>query len=518
MYIYDDFSPLPSPLTEVEPSTKRAKLEEFLATAPEQVRTLHCSRQYNLMAEAKGNALLSLQEHLDGGDGCCEGAERPEDRNRMVQTRRRASCKKFELPDSKESVACVYWDGECYVTGTDIIKIISYRLGLEGIQVPPDQMRKFEEGLFSDLRHLKPGHGARLEEARSELLEWLCRHGCIRTLKKQKVYRWEAVDWGRLTQDTIARMQRRAADPHSGTTRQHQSGAFVATSPPTISQSLRPNEIDLDMDLPDPTLIGDEDTQPDFYSSTFANEVNAINDCAPGTATPSSTGTTSTSEFMDLSDFNLSFLGLDSLDPPHLLPLMHNGNGSENGHCTATGDDASLGSYAFNMTGMPPLPPKDHFFSRPSNIQVAPPPHMLVDGLNGPSRSPSGLAPRIPILPSVTKIHPYATMLPYGVLDPPPPGAHQRPLVPYNSSNSLSRPPRFDDDRRFICNYQFCRRRFKRLEHLKRHLRIHTGEKPFSCPVASCRKTFSRSDNLAQHLKVHTTGEFSAARTEFVGL
>lgn len=52
----------------------------------------------------------------------------------------------------------------------------------------------------------------------------------------------------------------------------------------------------------------------------------------------------------------------------------------------------------------------------------------------------------------------------------------------------------------YLCNY--CSRRFKRQEHLKRHFRsLHTFEKPYDCSI--CHKKFSRSDNLNQHLKIH---------------
>ncbi|ODQ78336.1 hypothetical protein BABINDRAFT_19989, partial [Babjeviella inositovora NRRL Y-12698] len=47
-----------------------------------------------------------------------------------------------------------------------------------------------------------------------------------------------------------------------------------------------------------------------------------------------------------------------------------------------------------------------------------------------------------------------------------------------------------------------CTKVFKRMEHLKRHIRsVHSMVRPFPCTF--CEKKFSRSDNLAQHLKTH---------------
>jgi hypothetical protein len=52
--------------------------------------------------------------------------------------------------------------------------------------------------------------------------------------------------------------------------------------------------------------------------------------------------------------------------------------------------------------------------------------------------------------------------------------------------------------KRFQCKH--CQRLFARLEHLQRHERTHTREKPFSC--SSCDKQFSRSDLLVRHVKI----------------
>lgn len=61
-----------------------------------------------------------------------------------------------------------------------------------------------------------------------------------------------------------------------------------------------------------------------------------------------------------------------------------------------------------------------------------------------------------------------------------------------------------DQTKIYLCNY--CSRRFKRQEHLKRHFRsLHTFEKPYNCSI--CNKKFSRSDNLNQHLKIHKQEE-----------
>jgi len=56
-----------------------------------------------------------------------------------------------------------------------------------------------------------------------------------------------------------------------------------------------------------------------------------------------------------------------------------------------------------------------------------------------------------------------------------------------------------EKNRRFQCI--FCGDQFIRSTHLYRHLRIHTGVKPYSCHI--CRKRFSRKDYLSAHILCH---------------
>ncbi|KXN66513.1 hypothetical protein CONCODRAFT_21714, partial [Conidiobolus coronatus NRRL 28638] len=55
------------------------------------------------------------------------------------------------------------------------------------------------------------------------------------------------------------------------------------------------------------------------------------------------------------------------------------------------------------------------------------------------------------------------------------------------------------------CSAPDCHWKFKRHEHLKRHIATtHAKKRPFHCPVDGCMKSFSRSDNFSRHGRVHT--------------
>lgn len=114
--------------------------------------------------------------------------------------------KRFALPGGGgggESISCVLWNDLFFITGTDIVRSLIFRFHAFGR--PVTNAKKFEEGIFSDLRNLKPGHDARLEEPKSELLDMLYKNNCIRTQKKQKVFFWFSVPHDRLFLDALER-------------------------------------------------------------------------------------------------------------------------------------------------------------------------------------------------------------------------------------------------------------------------------------------------------------------------
>ncbi|KXJ15707.1 early growth response protein 1 isoform X1 [Exaiptasia diaphana] len=69
-----------------------------------------------------------------------------------------------------------------------------------------------------------------------------------------------------------------------------------------------------------------------------------------------------------------------------------------------------------------------------------------------------------------------------------------------NPTDGRSRTP--PSERPYACPVETCPRRFSRSDELTRHMRTHTGQKPFQCRI--CMRNFSRSDHLTTHIRTHT--------------
>ncbi|GAA5928107.1 hypothetical protein JCM1841_006135 [Sporobolomyces salmonicolor] len=110
----------------------------------------------------------------------------------------------------------------------------------------------------------------------------------------------------------------------------------------------------------------------------------------------------------------------------------------------------------------------------------------LLSRLPPPSSSVSPSPLHSPPTPAVSAIHPRY---------------REPPASSYSTSARSTSPQK--PEKMHQCVQEGCGKRFKRLEHLKRHERTHTLEKPYGCDVPGCGRWFSRSDNLAQHRKTH---------------
>ncbi|KAK3808966.1 MAG: hypothetical protein J3R72DRAFT_355835, partial [Linnemannia gamsii] len=58
----------------------------------------------------------------------------------------------------------------------------------------------------------------------------------------------------------------------------------------------------------------------------------------------------------------------------------------------------------------------------------------------------------------------------------------------------------------YTCEWENCvvkQKPFHKHHQVIRHMRTHTGEKPFVCTIDGCGKKFARSDSLLEHSRKH---------------
>jgi len=122
----------------------------------------------------------------------------------------------IEAPSSNDSPLTRIRNNLFHISGTDIVRCLSFRFQAFGR--PVKNSKKFEEGIFSDLRNLKAGTDASLEEPKSAFLDFLYKNNCIRTQKKQKVFYWYSVPHDRLFLDALERDLKREKMGQEATT------------------------------------------------------------------------------------------------------------------------------------------------------------------------------------------------------------------------------------------------------------------------------------------------------------
>jgi len=184
-------SPAPSLAPSVDSTSEVHLLQHSQPTRPMVLAELHGLQLFFAEGPARAEAKLAAKQ---GGD-------------------RRGACTSHLLPTTGEAVHCVFWEGVHYITSLDMIKLLKVLSIDEGQGQLHEAMlrvgeKKFEETVYSVLRQLKLGSGFRMEQARSSMLEWLVRHDCIRTQKKQKVFFWNEVDFQSLAYEIRDRCMR----------------------------------------------------------------------------------------------------------------------------------------------------------------------------------------------------------------------------------------------------------------------------------------------------------------------
>ncbi|KAI8096680.1 STE like transcription factor-domain-containing protein [Halteromyces radiatus] len=326
--------------------------------------------------------------------------------------------RRYSLP-SGESVSCVRWHQGFFISGTDIVRSLIFRFHAFGR--PVQNLKKFEEGIFSDLRNLKPGTDATLEEPKSSFLDLLYKHNCIRTQKKQKVFNWFSVPHDRLFLDALERDLKREKLGTEATS--------LAVAHPAIAITLDTTQAMFDEFRKN--LLSDLDLHACLNGEHRVRKTT----CSRLSSSPPSV------KSHRHTNMNSS-------------PIVNN-TSTVFGHFSLFEGSPTYKQRRRRTTHSPRPDHQRHHLSTNSSSSTRPTPWWPYDNTTS----------------SCTN-------------------------SPKSSSDLLDDPARL-----YTCPLSSCGKIFKRLEHLKRHLRTHTMERPYLCGL--CGKRFSRSDNLAQHKKTH---------------
>nr|AEG78628.1 STE12 [Cryptococcus gattii] len=463
---------------------------------------------------------------------------------------------RFLLPNG-EHVACVFWNGLYHITGTDIVRALVFRF--EAFSRPVRNIKKFEEGVFSDLRNLKPGTDACLEEPKSPFLDLLFRNGCIRTQKKARF----SVPHDRLFLDALERDLKREkmglepttfvvgeparsfrydprrslfeqfagkqpgleesvnSDPQNTPAEQiasHDQGPL----PFKTSLTLPSNSLISSSSLPASSIIENSNIAVSVppssekflnnieghlrYSTTASNVLFSRSLLKGSPAYKQGRRKGSRDKKQSTWQDGITISDCDTGDDESGSESERANRVEQSGFET----DLAVASQSSALTLNPPedshatmtltAPESTKYISFPSLQSTSGTTFSSHDSPSQVFSQQSWAASIVPTSAAATfgQLSANYDQLPaMNTFNMPPRLSLQLPesLTPGKPilQNSAAKG--------FSCPLLPCGRQFKRLEHLKRHVRTHTQERPYEC--SRCAKRFSRSDNLTQHHKTH---------------
>ncbi|GAB5585653.1 hypothetical protein Unana1_00553 [Umbelopsis nana] len=491
--------------------------------------------------------------------------------------------KRCVLPGTCDSISCVLWKGLLYITGTDIVRSLLFRFHAFGRLVT--NIKKFEEGIFSDLRNLKPGTDSCLECPKSDFLDLLYKYKCIRTQKKQKVFCWFSVPHDRLFLDALERDLKREnmgmetstiafAEPSLSLTFNNVQQLSDSLQKTAQLSALDPNSNPLSISLDDINASSDvelkntvvhsearallQDTaenafdrystsEDDLFEFLSAMQIDGHSDTPPANWNTMDSQTENSS--MSEGEISVDSLAINS-DPKFIesnpdffwknsMPEPSSLAGPVLSHspCDLTTISSEAKSNAdtpfFNANVDMKVTFGDSYMTVPNlavthcqglpNIMVSSAPSSLDTSLSNAivgsfplydtanaykQRRRRAISVNVPMAtePKITagkRVRRHTNsrsttaddqFIPMFTFD-----LHTTAETP--DKQAIPNDTKDNSIRAYNCPLSSCNRAFKRLEHLKRHMRTHTCERPYQCP--SCGKRFSRSDNLSQHQKTH---------------
>ncbi|XP_040006318.1 early growth response protein 1-like isoform X3 [Xiphias gladius] len=176
-----------------------------------------------------------------------------------------------------------------------------------------------------------------------------------------------------------------------------------------------------------------------------------------------------------------------------------------------TAADSQPAPQAFQPQGSPPAYPISRLGLQPPSLAVPMLPDYLLtqqqDAELGPSQDQKPVLSQSLNPPPQPPLTPLSTIKAFSAqIQTQPEGPPYQAQV--TKSSRIRKSPACQQgktpphERPYACPADGCDRRFSRSDELTRHVRVHTGQKPFQCRI--CMRSFSRSDHLTTHIRTHT--------------